>query len=667
MIIIIMCTISNIFRIANLLILILISIFYLACGVDDWHRKAEWKNFDINNLPNQEEYPESEAVVLLNEGTIRIFTDQQISFSTYERHTVTKIFNSRGHRYANVVIPYGSQNSVEEIQARTISPHGKITVLDPETIFDVNLYPNFVFYSDQRAKIFTLPAVEDDCIIEYRYNITIRSQTYGSFWRFQSTIPVLISRFSLIKPAQWELDYRLYDIYIEPKTTIISAGQINSLTWEAREMEAIKTELAMPAMNELGARLVLRPVGIKSWQDISKWYKKLVQSQMSLNEEIEQIVRNLTDGITDDEQKLRTIFEWVRDQVRYVSVSIDIGGYQPHPVAETMRNKYGDCKDMTTLLCAMGQAAGLDVYQALISTRLNGRPDTTLPAAVHFNHVIAYAPGFGAEGIWMDATEKTAPYGQLPWYDQGMPVLVVKPDGSGEIKNTPKLSYSQNRSEMIWRITLQKSGIATIKAQTLAYGTVANEMREKLFQATETEIEDWLNIYLAERVSGTELLAFDVKGLLPVADSLVIDYEFESSHFARKVNKNLVILPGEITGFDLADYFRSDERMQDICFQFASVKQVNLIVDFPPEFSINEYAKSYSIHSEFGKYTRIFTPSQNGFSILYRYELTQDVIPSLRYHEFQEFLENINIRDLDEIVLESMIPEEIPEYLRDEF
>ena len=46
---------------------------------------------------------------------------------------------------------------------------------------------------------------------------------------------------------------------------------------------------------------------------------------------------------------------------------------------------------------------------------------------------------------------------------------------------------------------------------------------------------------------------------------------------------------------------------------------------------------------------------------------TQDMIPALRYREFQKFLENINIRDLDEIVLESMIPEEIPEYLRDGF
>jgi len=82
----------------------------------------------------------------------------------------------------------------------------------------------------------------------------------------------------LIKPAPWELDYRIYDTNITPDKTIISAGQINLLEWEARDLDALKREVAMPAMNELGARLALRPVGVVSWQNISNWYNDLVKS-----------------------------------------------------------------------------------------------------------------------------------------------------------------------------------------------------------------------------------------------------------------------------------------------------------------------------------------------------------------------------------------------------
>ena len=127
-------------------------LFYISCSSGDWSKKTDWKDFDQNNIPTQQEYPECEAIVLIDEGSVHIFSENQMAFSTYNRHTVTKIFTSRGYHFANVVIPYGSQSDVEDIEARTISPSGKITVLDPETIFDVNLYPNFVFYSDQRAK-----------------------------------------------------------------------------------------------------------------------------------------------------------------------------------------------------------------------------------------------------------------------------------------------------------------------------------------------------------------------------------------------------------------------------------------------------------------------------------------------------------------------------------
>jgi hypothetical protein len=648
-------------------LLVFITLIFYTCGVDDWQRKVEWDEYDLDHLPSQKDFPNSEAVVLLDEGQVQIFTDGALSFSTYDRHIITKIFNSRGHRLANVVVAYGNQNSVEEIEARTISPDGKITVLDPKNIFDVNLYPNFVFYSDQRAKIFTLPAVVDGCIIEYRYHITIRSQTYGSFWRFQTTIPVKISRFKLTKPAPWELDFRIYDINIKPDKKVLAAGQINVLEWEARDLDAIETEVAMPALNELGARLALRPVGVNSWQDISNWYNDLIKSQISIDEEIEQIVHELTTGLTEDKEKLRALFEWVRDQVRYVSVSIGIGGYQPHPVTEIMRNRYGDCKDMTTLLCSMANAAGLDVYQALISTRLNGKPDTTLPSTAHFNHVIAYAPALDSNGVWMDATEKTAAFGQLPWYDQGMPVLVVQPDGFGKIRETPKLDYSENRSKMVWQIQIESSGSAKIKGKTIAFGTVANEMREELSQASQKEIKDWLNAYVEARARGTNLLNFEIQGLKPITYSLEITYELESSHFARKVNNNLVILPGQITNFNLADYFQSNERIQDIVLRFPSTKEVEIQVELPEGYSIIEHARTDSLISSYGRYSRKFSQADRGFSLVFRYELSQDLVPSIEYSDFKKFLEEIRIKDLDEIAIKATSPQVLPDYLRELF
>ena len=629
----------------------LLIIHFSCTGSAKWEEEILWREIDFKNLPAQSEYPDAEAIVLLDEGTVEIQFISDHSFSTYERHTITRIFNTRGYHYANIVIPYGSRSNVDEIEARTISPDGKITVLDPETIFDVNLYPNFVFYSDQRAKIFTLPSIEDGCIIEYRYLLSIRSQTYGSFWRFQSTIPVNISRFTLTKPAEWELDYRLYDISMEPETRLSSNGEKKSLVWDARNLEPIKKELAMPPVNDLGARLALRPVGVDSWQDIAQWYHELVETQIDLSPEIENRVDQLIKGAVSEREKLQRIFEWIRDQIRYVAVSIGMGGYQPHPVAEIMRNKYGDCKDMTTLLCAMADRAGIEVNQALISTRLNGIADTTLPAAVHFNHVIAYAPGVGTDGIWMDATEKTAAFGQLPWYDQGVPTLLINSEGLGKIKMTPASDNGINRSMMTWDIKLDHKGAAVINGKIEAFGTVANEMREKLYLSSEQEIRNWLQFYLSERAGSARLMRFNIGGLSPVTDSLIINFLFESKHFARRIGQDLVILPGDITYFDLADYLRTSHRENDIHLQFASSRRIRLNLELPAGMNVYASSCADSVISQFGKYLRRCEVSGQNLRLLYNYELNMKMIPASKYVEFQEFLDKISEYDFNEIAI----------------
>ena len=617
-----------------------------------WASEIIWPDIDKNNLPAQIDFPNAEAITLLDEGEIKIHLLSEHSFSTYTRHTVTRIFNPRGYHLANIVIPYSGQSKIDYIEARTIAPDGEITVLNEETIFDVNLYPNFVFYSDQRARIFTLPAVEDNCVIEYRYGMTINSQTYGNSWRFQREEPVVLSRFTLIKPKDWELDYRLYDLNIDPATKLLTDGQTKSLTWQATDLEPLDIEPAMPSLNEVGARLALRPVGITSWQDISKWYSALYDPQMSLSEEMELKVQALTKDALDDREKLKIIFEWVRDQIRYIAVSIGIGGFQPHPVIDIMENRYGDCKDMTTLLCALAGSAGLTVHQALVSTHQSGMPDTTLPSATQFNHVIAYAPEVGPDGMWMDATEKTCAFGQLPWYDQDVPVLIVDRNGNGRFKSTPGTSADQNTSRMSFNVNMDSTGGANISGSLTAKGTVANEMREQLYQASPLEIKDWLQFYLAERIPGANLRTMQISGQYPVTDPLEIYFEIRCSKFAVESGNELIILPEALIKFNLPDYLRTNERMQDIHLQFASTRETELLFTVPDGWRVRYLPAPQSIKSGWVSAGRNISNSPERIEAKYFYKIPRTKIPALEYHQFQDTLDQIRSLMRKEIVLQ---------------
>ncbi len=157
-------------------------------------------------------------------------------------------------------------------------------------------------------------------------------------------------------------------------------------------MAGLKFEIGMPVRKNVAARLSIGSANTKTWDDVADWYKLLSQPQMNSTEKIKSMVARITKGVIDPYKKLKLIFEWVRDNIRYISVSIGIGGYKPHAADDVLFNRYGDCKDMTTLLCTMAKEADIDVYQALISTWQNGRLETSRASVSRLIHVIAFCP-----------------------------------------------------------------------------------------------------------------------------------------------------------------------------------------------------------------------------------------------------------------------------------
>ena len=620
-------------------IVLLAGIILHGCGSSDWARRIDWPGIDMQKLPAAGDYPGEPALILLDEGSVEVNLLTETAFSVYDRHTIVKIFNSRGFRYANIAVPYNNHSEVDEIKARTIGPDGKITVLNPEKIYDVNLYPNFIFYSDQRARIFTLPAVTEGSIIEYRYRITINNRTYGNQWRFQHDIPILRSQFTLIKQSEWEIDYRIFGDVTPPVVTNLPAGFKQTLVWEAGPLPPLHPEFLMPPMNEVGARLTIAPAGISSWSDLASWYDGLVKQGMDNRDGLSDLADSLTSGLTSDREKLKVMFEWTRDELRYIAVEIGIGGYQPSPAGEVYFERYGDCKDMTTFLCALADEAGIPVYQALVSTRQNGLSDTTLPSAAQFNHVIAYAPEIGPDGLWMDATDKSCAFGSLPWYDQDLNVLQVGPEGGSRLRRTPASGPENNISRVEWHAKMDSTGSATITAMTTAGGIVANEIREELRETSLREQREWLEINLEERCPGSEIDSFAMHHLENPDSDLEIVYRIDDRDFADSLSGMLVLKPGAMTGEKLSSFFHNDARTFPVRIQIPVKTVFNLNVHLPEGWHPSIPDRKYESKSDFGVCSLKWDSTSEEIRIVVETLLQAGEIEPEAYGKFTRYLD----------------------------
>lgn len=124
--------------------------------------------------------------------------------------------------------------------------------------------------------------------------------------------------------------------------------------------------------------------------------------------------------------------ERIQNNIRYVAIHLGEGGLIPHSPRETIRKRYGDCKDMAALLVSLPELQSTEPAIALVQTRHAGAGFTIdpLPTLQFFNHAVACART-EAGIVWLDATH---PYSTAanPRSDiQGAQALVLSGPESG--------------------------------------------------------------------------------------------------------------------------------------------------------------------------------------------------------------------------------------------
>jgi hypothetical protein len=117
------------------------------------------------------------------------------------------------------------------------------------------------------------------------------------------------------------------------------------------------------------------------------WYGNLISTRMDSSEAIKQKVKDLTAGKATTLAKMQAIATFVQHDIRYVAISLGIGGFQPHAAPDVFSHRYGDCKDKATLMRTMLREIGVDSYHVVINTE-RGSVTRETPAHNAFNHVI---------------------------------------------------------------------------------------------------------------------------------------------------------------------------------------------------------------------------------------------------------------------------------------
>jgi len=242
------------------------------------------------------------------------------------------------------------------------------------------------------------------------------------------------------------------------KQTTEEDGSNMIYTWTAEDLPAIKSYTDAPNVSYYALHIM--PY-IDNYQgpddekqkhilgnpdDLYHYYYKFIKN---VNKEESEIISNtvaeITKGDVTQRQKAEHIYHWVQQNMHYVAFEDKLNGFIPRDAKDICKNKFGDCKDMTSIQVAMYRKAGIPAYFTWIGTRDKPYTYEQVPLPVADNHMICTIH-IDDQWIFLDGTHPFIPFGIPPSAIQGKEALVGIDATTYKIIKVPERAATENTS-----------------------------------------------------------------------------------------------------------------------------------------------------------------------------------------------------------------------------
>jgi len=580
---------------------------------------------------------EAPAVILLKEYVVEIFSDGDYRLTFRE---VTKVLSEEGRVWTDVRYEYDKETEkIKLLYAKTVTPEGKVIPIQRDAVQVVAPESEYPKYTSIRALSFTMPGITIGSIVDYKVLIESKGQPeeFSERFFFQVNAPVLLVRCKVIMPQHKELKYVVFSpppgVDTSPK--IVEKAGKRIYLWEFKNIPASLPEEDMPPREEVCFNIYMTTA--PDWNTcISRW-KKLIAGKTDPDEVIKQKAKELTKSLKSWSDKVKEIFDYVKTEITFVHISLDKAGYEPAPAYEVFKNRYGDCKDKSTLLISMLRAVGIKAYYALVVTKDSGDLVEEIPTIYQFDHCIVAVEKEGGGYLFLDPTAKFYPFGHLPYNVQGQKVLVVR-EKDFLISQVPTADPWENLCVKRQFIEIKPDGSIRGRFTIEAYGNYEALFRSIFAAFDPTEIREAFELILARGIPGAKLIDYTCPNPLKFDESFTLRGTFEVREYCQKA-RDILIFPLPSVFWSFSEPIEEERR-----YSLQEIRRVEKdIVEFtvPQDYEVYYLPKPVRIETPFFEFRSSYQ-SRDG-KICYHAEMVQKafrVMPK-EYPKYKKYWEEM--------------------------
>lgn len=301
-------------------------------------------------------------------------------------------------------------------------------------------------------------------VVEYTYEVSYKN----GFISFPTFIPVTepgvilsSASYTLTVPPGTEL---MYKSSMEPEKE--TGAKADIYKWKAPTFPGYVYEHMMPSIYERVPYLYVGPKSFTyartqgeqtDWQAAGMWLYGLQKDVCTVPDELRAKVQEMTSGVSSDRQKIKILYEYLRQNTRYVSIQLGIGGLRPFPVEMVMKSGFGDCKALSVYMQALLAAADIHSEYLIVNT---GRRSLLKDyySVGQMDHAMLCVP-MQKDTLWIECTNPRLPLGYRHDNIAGHEVLLIGENGGQKVRVRP-YPDSLRRSVESVEVTLNADGSA---------------------------------------------------------------------------------------------------------------------------------------------------------------------------------------------------------------
>jgi hypothetical protein len=597
----------------------------------------------------KKQYPQDHAVVLANklhydisirEGKPHIESEEteQIEFLTPD---ASKYLSSYGFYHSDFqqVVAY-------EAFTRTASDK-RLDVKDFKT---KSSKEDFVFYDDSKETTFDFPSIEEGAIGNLRVSrLNTNPYLLNSFF-FGRGIPVLNSELSISFPKEMIIRYRLMGLDSSQISVKQEASRkANTYTFSYKNCPAIARYDDAPGTAWFAAHVIFF---IDSYKDANGKiihmlsnlddlyalsYGYLKNINRSIPDEVQKIVDSITQKSNDPEFKARKIYSWVQQHIKYVAFEQGMEGFIPRDAKVVCDRRFGDCKDMASMITEMMRAAGIPAYFTWIGSRDLPYTFTTLPLPLVSNHMICTIR-LNDRYIFLDGTDPTCIFGFPTAGIQDKEALLAISDKEYKVLKVPVIDKSRNELVDSTWLELTRTGIHGRIRKDLS-GYFAMHVHGKLMYTEQTDLKQELKNEFSRGSNKFQLDSFLI-GDLTDPSRVELSGWFSLPDYAKKLEDEW-FLNLNLFKFYVDEEIDFPKRKMPISYNFTSTRKYVTMIKIPDGYQPDYLPPSKSYHNDVWGFDIHYEQKDNWLILTQQFDNNHLLLSNDQFQAWNKVLENL--------------------------